>query len=101
MELAIITAFILKMLESPVGVNLLHNFTTRSHFCCSKGLFNLTFSGICNDTDIRLASGTNGTLGRVEICFEGRWGTVCDDSWDTADATVVCTQLGLPSEGKM
>ncbi|NP_999762.1 scavenger receptor cysteine-rich protein type 12 precursor [Strongylocentrotus purpuratus] len=54
-------------------------------------------SGPVVGTYMRLVGGQNSRQGRLEISINNQWGTVCDDSWDINDATVVCRQLGFSS----
>ena len=45
-------------------------------------------------------NGTTLQEGRLEICINSNWSTICDDMWDDTDARVVCRQLGYDENGK-
>ena len=54
------------------------------------------------DGDIQLNSPSNRVTfeGRVEVCQNEVWGTVCGDSlWNLSDAQVACRQLGISATG--
>ncbi|XP_064281612.1 antigen WC1.1-like isoform X3 [Passer domesticus] len=50
---------------------------------------------ICSSyTGFRVANGSSGCSGRVEVAVRGTWGSVCASEWELPDAHVLCRQLG-------
>ena len=63
-----------------------------------------TASGNCSTGEIRLID-SNGVrqenAGRLEVCINNAWGTVCDVLFDDVDTNVVCSQLGIAPGGEL
>ena len=92
----------------------LHACTSTCTLNCINCVYNyynialdVTFS-VCTDGDVRLADGSVPSEGRVEVCINRAWGTICRGSsrysysndWNVEDARVVCRQLGYQQRGK-
>ena len=61
----------------------------------------MTVDTSCINGEVQLLGGINDLEGRVEMCVNRMWESVCDYSWDTAAASVVCEQLGYQPSGRL
>ncbi len=60
-----------------------------------------TESSSCSDGDVRLVNGSKTQEGRLEVCSNNLWGTVCGDGFNKIDGYVICKELGLGSSGEL
>ena len=65
------------------------------HTGCTDGAVRLADE----DGAVTLADGSTFLEGRLEVCRNERWGTVCDNGWDRTDAIVACRELGYSIAG--
>ena len=56
-------------------------------------------TAVCQHGDVRLDGTAYSTIGRVEVCLNGTWGTICRNNFHDADASVVCEHLGYFPHG--
>ena len=68
-------------------------------FFFSSFVANTTLYDNCTNGQLRLVGGANIREGRVEICINNAWGTICNDLFGHQDARVVCTQMGFSNRG--
>ena len=81
-----------------IGMHLHYSFVP-IHSKCKWHIIS-SVTAPCQSGDVRLAGSSDPLRGRVEVCVNETWGTICEDFWDTNDTSVVCTQLGFSAEGK-
>ena len=52
---------------------------------------------ILGSSSIRLVGGRGNFEGRIDVNYDGQWGSVCGLGFDDKDAVVVCRMMGFQS----
>ena len=58
------------------------------------------FISACTNGDLRI-NGTITLAGRLEVCYNNTWGTICDDAFGPQEAVTACRQLGFSDAGRI
>ena len=76
-----------------------YNLSTCISFVIAR---NVVTKSNCTEGDVRLVGGSTQYEGRVEVCVNRAWGSVCAYSyWSSQDAKVVCNQIGALTLGTL
>ena len=77
------------------------SFSSNTH---GEGFFHFSaFISIivnCENGEMRLMEGKDEWEGRLEVCYNRRWGTVSGDEWTLTNSHVVCNALGYNTTSK-
>ena len=87
--------------KSPLAEMMKYYVLCMSVTCYFCFLTVISIGTVCSHGAVRLVGGNSTVQGRVEVCVNNQWGTVCSNSWSNSDAGIVCRQLGFSfSAGK-
>ena len=65
-----------------------------------QSLILIPFIDPCENGNIRLEGSSSNQEGRVEVCQNNTWGTICGSAeWSNNEASVACRQLGFSPFG--
>lgn len=80
-----------------VGSPLINKLFNRDYYSTLSTLFFIYAIVRSSNISVRLVSPYSGVdfLGRVEVLYNGQWGTICDRYFRTADANVICGMAGF------
>lgn len=93
------TTVCLTMMQELFAKVIIHHILTITIKLSNVTIGSVTTQSNCSDGHVRLVGGDSSNEGRVEVCVNEAWGTVCDHSWNSEDANVVCGQLGFLQRG--